>query len=116
MSHLDTFDPKPGRDVQGETEPIKTKTPGIQLGSSLKNLATLSEDLAIVRSMTTETGDHQQGTYLMRTAYKKLNSINHPALGAWILHAMGKISKDLPEASWWVTATSIPTPASSTLL
>ena len=32
MSHLDTFDPKPGREVQGETESIKTKTPGVLLG------------------------------------------------------------------------------------
>ena len=96
MSHIDTFDPKPGRDVQGETETIKTKTPGVLFGKSLPGLAELSEELAVIRSMTTETGDHQQGTYLMRTAYKKLNSISHPSLGAWLLHSMGKISKDLP--------------------
>ncbi len=96
MSHLDTFDPKPGREVQGETEAIKTKTPGVVFGNSLPGLAALSEDLAVIRSMTTETGDHQQGTYFMRTAYKKLNSINHPSLGGWLLHSMGKISKDLP--------------------
>lgn len=96
MSHLDTFDPKPGREVQGETETIKTKTPGVLFGKSLSGLAALSEELAVIRSVTTETGDHQQGTYLMRTAYKKLNSINHPGLGAWLVHAMGKISKDLP--------------------
>ena len=96
MSHIDTFDPKPGHDVQGETETIKTKTPGVLFGKSLPGLAELSEELAVIRSMTTETGDHQQGTYLMRTAYKKLNSISHPSLGAWLLHSMGKISKDLP--------------------
>lgn len=96
MSHLDTFDPKPGREVQGETETIKTKTPGVLFGKSLPGLAALSEELAVIRSMTTETGDHQQGTYFMRTAYKKLNSISHPSLGAWLCHAMGKISKDLP--------------------
>jgi hypothetical protein len=96
MSHIDTFDPKPGREAQGETKAITTKTPGIQFGESLPQLASLSEDLAIIRSLTTETGDHEQGTYLMRTAYKKLNSINHPAMGPWIQHALGKISKDLP--------------------
>lgn len=31
MSHIDTFDPKPGREEQGETKPIRTKTPGIVL-------------------------------------------------------------------------------------
>ncbi len=96
MSHIDTFDPKPGRDVQGDTETIKTKTPGLLFGKSLARLADLSDELAVIRSLSTETGDHQQGTYFMRTAYKKLNSISHPSLGAWLLHAMGKISKDLP--------------------
>ncbi len=62
MSHLDTFDPKPGREVQGETKPIKTKTPGVQFGESLEKLASMSDELAVVRSMTTETGDHEQGT------------------------------------------------------
>ncbi|MDZ4849227.1 MAG: DUF1501 domain-containing protein [Pirellulaceae bacterium] len=96
MSHIDTFDPKPGREIQGETEAIKTKTPGMLFGNSLPKLADLSEELAVIRSMTTETADHMQATYFMRTAYKKLNSINHPSMGAWLLSSMGKISKDLP--------------------
>ncbi len=96
MSHIDTFDPKPGREVQGETKAIKTKTPGVQFGETLEKLAAMSDELAVIRSMTTETGDHQQGTYFIRTGYKKLNSIQHPSMGAWILQSTGKISKDLP--------------------
>ncbi len=96
MSHIDTFDPKPGRDVQGETKAVKTKTPGVLFGDSLPKLASMFDELAVIRSLTTETGDHEQGTYLMRTAYKKINSIGHPAMGPWLQHAMGKISKDLP--------------------
>ena len=96
MSHIDTFDPKPGRDVQGETKTVKTKTPGVLFGDSLPKLAGLFDELAVIRSLTTETGDHEQGTYLMRTAYKKINSIGHPGMGPWLQHAMGKISKDLP--------------------
>ncbi len=96
MSHIDTFDPKPGREVQGETKTVKTKTPGVLFGDSLPKLANLFDELAVIRSLTTETGDHEQGTYLMRTAYKKINSIGHPGMGPWFQHAMGKISKDLP--------------------
>ena len=96
MSHLDTFDPKPGREEQGETKPIKTKTPGVLFGEHLEKLAGLSDRLAVVRSISTETGAHEQGQYFMRTAYPMLNSIRHPAFGAWAVHAMGKISKDLP--------------------
>ncbi|MCU0720415.1 MAG: DUF1501 domain-containing protein [Pirellula sp.] len=96
MSHLDTFDPKPGRESLGETKTIQTKTPGVLFGSHLPKLASMSEDLAVIRSMTTETGDHEQGTYFLRTGYKKINSIQHPAMGAWLLNAMGKISRTLP--------------------
>ena len=96
MSHLDTFDPKPGREEQGETKTIQTKTPGVLFGQSLEKLAGLSDRLAVIRSLTTETGAHEQGQYLMRTAYPMLNSIRHPAFGAWAVHAMGRISKDLP--------------------
>jgi Protein of unknown function (DUF1501) len=96
MSHLDTFDPKPGREEQGETKTIPTKTPGVVFGQSLEKLAGLSDRLAVVRSLTTETGAHEQGQYLMRTSYPMINSIRHPAFGSWAVHAMGKISKDLP--------------------
>jgi uncharacterized protein (DUF1501 family) len=96
MSHLDTFDPKPGREEQGETKTIPTKTPGVVFGQSLEKLASLSDRLAVVRSLSTETGAHEQGQYLMRTSYPMINSIRHPAFGSWAVHAMGKISKDLP--------------------
>jgi len=96
MSHLDTFDPKPGREEQGETKTIKTKTPGVLFGEHLPKLAAQSDRLAVIRSMTTETGDHQQGQYVMRTAYPVLNSIRHPSLGSWSLHVQGKASRDLP--------------------
>jgi uncharacterized protein (DUF1501 family) len=96
MSHLDTFDPKPGRDEAGETGAIATKTPGVRFGEHLERLAARSERLAVIRSMGTETGAHEQGAYLMRTAYPMLASIRHPAFGSWALHALGKLSKDLP--------------------
>ncbi len=96
MSHLDTFDPKPGREEQGETKAIQTKTPGVLFGEHLPKLAGLSERLAVIRSMTTETGAHEQGTYAMRTSYPQLNSIRHPSFGSWALHVQGKPSRDLP--------------------
>jgi hypothetical protein len=96
MSHLDTFDPKPGREEQGETKPIQTKTSGIVFGEHQPHLAGLSDKLAVVRSMTTETGDHEQGQYVMRTAYPVLGSIRHPSFGSWALHVQGKASRELP--------------------
>jgi hypothetical protein len=96
MSHLDTFDPKPGREEQGETKAIQTKTPGVLFGEHLPKLAGMADRLAVLRGMTTETGAHEQGTYLMRTSYTQLNSIVHPSMGSWTLHVKGKQSRDLP--------------------
>lgn len=96
MSHIDTFDPKPGCEEQGETKAIATKLPGVMFGEHLPLLAGLADRLAVIRSLTTETGAHEQGTYLMRTSYPQLNSIRHPAFGSWALHVLGKRSRDLP--------------------
>lgn len=96
MSHLDTFDPKPGTDSQGETGVTQTRIPSVSISDKLPRLAYLSNELAIVRSLTTETGAHEQGKYLMHTSYKVLNSIRHPGLGAWASHVLGKDNKNLP--------------------
>ncbi|TWU31518.1 DUF1501 domain-containing protein [Novipirellula artificiosorum] len=96
MSHLDTFDPKVGVDEAGETKPIATRVPGIQYGNRFPKLAYLAGAIAVVRSLSTETGAHEQGRYLMRTAYKPLNSIRHPAMGAWMLSERGRLNPHLP--------------------
>ena len=96
MSHLDTFDPKPGREEQGDTKSIAKAIPGVRFGEHLPRLAGLADRLAEVRSLTTETGAHEQGTYLMRTSYPQLASVVHPAFGSWAVHVLGKRSRDLP--------------------
>ncbi len=96
MTHLDTFDPKVGVDEAGETKPIQTRVPGIQYGDRFPKLAYLAGAIAVVRSLSTETGDHEGGKYLMRTAYKKINSIQHPAMGAWMVSEQGRVNQELP--------------------
>lgn len=96
MSHLDTFDPKVGVEEAGETKPLQTRVPGIQYGDRFPKLSYLAGGIAVVRSLTTETGDHEGGRYLMRTSYKKINSIQHPAIGAWMVSEKGRINRELP--------------------
>lgn len=96
MSHLDTFDPKAGVEEAGETKPIQTRVPGMQFGDRFPKLAYLAGALSVVRSLSTETGAHDQGKYLMRTSYKQLNSIQHPGLGAWMMSQTGRINPQLP--------------------
>ncbi|MFY9254070.1 MAG: DUF1501 domain-containing protein [Fuerstiella sp.] len=96
MSHIDTFDPKPGEESGGETKAIQTSVPGIKIGEHLPMLASKMDQLAVIRSMTTETGAHEQGQYLMRTSYKMIGTIRHPFMGSWLTHFEGKKNKDLP--------------------
>ena len=82
MSQLDTLDPKPGREVQGETKAISTAIPGVKIGEHLPQLAKRLNQVTLIRSLTQETGAHGPGRYLMRTSYKEIASTRHPALGA----------------------------------
>ena len=96
MTHLDTFDPKVGVEEAGETKPIQTRVPGVVYGDRFPKLAYLAGAIAVVRSLSTETGAHDKGKYLMRTSYKQLNSIQHPAMGAWMVSEQGRLNKELP--------------------
>ncbi len=96
MSQLDTFDPKPGSEVQGETKTIDTNVAGVKFGQHLPELAKMMDQLALIRSLSTQTGDHDGGKYLMRTGYKAIASTRHPSLGPWIQKLAGKGNDILP--------------------
>jgi len=96
MTHLDTFDTKPGHDNQGETRTIKTNVDGIRISEYLPSLAKQADKLAIVRSLTSTAGAHQQGNYLMHTSYEERATIRHPGLGAWALKFRGRLNPNLP--------------------
>lgn len=96
MSQIDTFDPKPDSDAQGDTGVIRTKIPSVQFGESLKGLASIADQLAVVRSMYTETGVHENGEYLMKTNYKKIATTAHPGLGPWMQKLKPRPPRDIP--------------------
>jgi hypothetical protein len=97
MTHLDTFDLKPGHENQGETKGIATNVAGLQLSQFLPTLATQFDKIAAIRSMYTLTGDHEDGEYLMRTSYEEIATERHPSIGPWIQHFKGRQSKSLPD-------------------
>jgi hypothetical protein len=97
MSHIDTLDPKRG-ESKGARDPIATKA-GYELGGYLPKLAAShSEKMAIIRSMSSKTGVHASGQYLMRTGYEQRGTIQHPSLGAWAQELLGKSHKTLPSS------------------
>lgn len=96
MSHMDTFDPKPGTAEQGPIKAINTSVPGVQMGEYLPQLAKRMNKLALIRSMNSREGSHERGTYLVHTSYPPLGGIEHPAVGAWSLRLAGPLNKTLP--------------------
>ena len=95
MSHIDTFDPKPGTDVQGSFKPIEAAN-GKLMGEYLPNLAKIADKVAIINSMTSKEGDHGRGQYLFHTNYVPLATIIHPTLGSWITKFTKPINTTLP--------------------
>jgi hypothetical protein len=95
MSHVDTWDPKSG-DVAGPTKTIDTSAPGIRLGEYLPRTAKQMHRGAVVRSLTSTQGAHEQGNYYMHTSFVLRGTINHPSMGAWLSHFRGPGNPALP--------------------
>jgi hypothetical protein len=97
MSHLDTFDPRPeNKEVNGDTEAIATNVDGIRISSSLPLMARHMDKVALINSMTSSQGAHEQGQYFMHTSYTLRSSIRHPAMGAWLQKFQGRANPSLP--------------------
>ena len=98
MTHLDTFDPKPGTETGGPTQAIKTKADGVQLAENLPLLANHADKIAVIRGMTSTKGAHSQGNYFMHTSYAQRSTIVHPSMGAWMTKLDGRFNPTLPGA------------------
>tara|TARA_R110000850_G_scaffold112466_2_gene226389 strand:- start:772 stop:2067 length:1296 start_codon:yes stop_codon:yes gene_type:complete len=96
MSHLDTFDVKPGSESMGPTEAINTSADGVQISQYLPRLAKKAHHLAIINSMLSASGAHEQANYLMHTSYAQRGTIKHPAMGAWLLKFQDRMNPTLP--------------------
>ena len=69
MSHLDTFDTKPGAETQGPVESIKTSADGVMISEFFPSLAKQMHNVAVVNSMNSTQGSHGHGRYYMHTSY-----------------------------------------------
>lgn len=96
MSHLDTFDPKPGTEVGGPVKAIPTSADGVQISEYLPLTARQMHRFATIRSLTSTQGAHEQGNYFVHTGYRLLGTARHPAMGAWLAHLSGRTNDTLP--------------------
>lgn len=95
-SHIDTFDPKPGRATGGPFKAIRTRAPALQLSEHLPGLAERADKLAVVRSMSSKEGNHMRAQYLVHTGYAPNPTVMHPSLGAWTSARLGDPQAELP--------------------
>ncbi len=95
-SQMDTFDLKPGHKNGGPYKEIATTVPGMKFSEHLPRLAKQAKHLAVVRSMSTKEGDHQQATYYLRTGYRAQGPVHYPPLGATLSKELGDARASLP--------------------
>ena len=93
---IDLFDLKPGHENGGPFKPIKTAAPGLEIGEHLPKLAQHGKNLAVVRSMSTQEGDHSRATFHLRTGNRPQGGIDFPCLGSLVGKELFDPAADLP--------------------
>jgi hypothetical protein len=66
---------------------------GAELSELLPHLATVVDDIAIVKSMATDAFNHAPGQILMNTGSQQFG---RPSMGSWVTYGLGSESQDLP--------------------
>jgi hypothetical protein len=116
VSHVDLWDHKPelerldGKPLPGEENLVSfqgkngalMKSPwpfvaagrsGKRISSLLPNLAKHVDDIAFIHSMVSKTNTHGPGCVFMNTGHP---TEGFPSAGAWVSHALGRESENLP--------------------
>jgi hypothetical protein len=108
-SHVDTFDPKPalakyegqkpeGRDAKLGFMPSPFKfdahgDSGVVMSELFPRLASFADDLCVIRSMHTDTPNHEPGLLLMHSGHQQPT---RPSLGSWVSYGLGILNHNLP--------------------
>lgn len=115
VSHLDSFDPKPKlADLHGQPMPVTVERTqfnnngnvmaspfmfrqhgqsGLPVSSMFPEIASVVDELAVVRSMTTAVNEHAQGNFVMHSGFPFMG---HPSAGAWCSYGLGSENDNLP--------------------
>jgi hypothetical protein len=87
---------KPGKPTGGEFKETQTNVPGLRFSEYLPKLAKQADKLAVVRSVSTNEGDHARGTYLVRTGQRPGAEIQYPSIASSLSKALGTDQALLP--------------------
>jgi uncharacterized protein (DUF1501 family) len=95
-SQLETFDPHPGARIAAGTKAIATAARDVRLAAGFERLADRMGSVALLRSLVSKEGDHERGTYLMKTGYRPDPTVVHPSIGAICCHELPVGRTDIP--------------------
>jgi hypothetical protein len=113
FSHVDTFDPKPrltrdqGRVVSAVHLRGSDRLPllgspfrfrrhgqsGLAISEIFPHLASVADDLCVIRSMHTDIIEHFQAVLAMHTGS---STVPMPSIGAWLSYGLGTLNANLP--------------------
>ena len=97
-SQLETFDPHTGKKkISGDTTAIDTKLPGVQVAHLLPHMAEQVHEMCVIRSMVSKEGDHERGSYLIKTGYRPDPTLVHPSIGAIVAHELPDSRIEIPQ-------------------
>jgi hypothetical protein len=95
-SQLETFDPHPDTTIAGGTEAVNSAVKGVQLAKGLDRTAEEMGSITLIRSMVSKEGDHERGTYNMKTGFRPDPTVIHPSIGAICCHELPAAGTDIP--------------------
>lgn len=96
-SQLETWDPHPGTKIGGPTRAIPTNLPGLQIAAQYPLLAEEIGSLSVIRSLVSKEGDHERGTYTLKTGYRPDVTLQHPSLGSLLTHQKPVPGLEIPQ-------------------
>lgn len=127
VSHVDSFDPKPKlKELHGQPMPVKIErtqfnnngsvmaspfefSPAgeseLQVSSMFPQIATVADELAVIRSMTTPFNEHAQGNFFVHSGFPFMG---FPSAGAWCAYGLGSENQNLPGYVVLQSGTAVP--------
>ena len=93
MSHIDTWDPKPGRPTGGDLSSIKTSAPGVEISEIFPGLADQMHHCALIRSIAGTQGDHGRATHHVQTSYLPFPNLVYPGIGSVVTHELPNLGE-----------------------
>jgi len=95
-SQLETWDPHPGTKIGGDAGAAATRIAGVTICDLFPRTAEQIHHLSVIRSLTSKEGDHERGTYFVKTGYRPDPTLKHPSLGAIATRELPDRNMEIP--------------------